>query len=1447
MNLQSTKPKKQPLCNGSRTSKSQHIVNNKSANNVQPIRQLNNCNISAIDEASNNMNNMFINKSDTNNYQERDNNNIEDDPQLTMMQSNSQDSTTNIHTDDDPPIHSYPSYDDDDSSSCRSSNHNNHSNNNSDNNINNNSDTDGDNNSTSSTKHRRQLRELKASSEDCWDINLSDDEIGDNSNNLPLDWNSSLVRRQFMKQQQVDKGSRDIKEEAQRKERRRPSINMQQQQPRLSRQHTNNSTSSAEESLYSQEGGMSLPEQLLQRRLRRKERLKQQQTCSTSSPASPRNKKPSINHLTGSAGVKSDPLFPDDDHSSTVASSNGASIDYSRSVLHLKSPTTQTELNLNSSSNPREETTTPLHSLPQRPILCSFPDEADRKRIVGCLAAILASSYPYETAPHLLVKKENKARDDKQDAATTEVDFDGEPILQSSVHNKWKDVDDHPLSNNSTHSTEKAMPSHPFIQKHTRQQDLILQQKRQESQQKQQQQNKSPTKMDSFRASFRNTNTNQRSYSSSDLYNKQKSPPPPMTTTSTSKPTFHQSFSFTQFKESNSNIFDKTAPPPSLTTELAEIRHRIRRHAILSELLISSADMLMLDVSHAKAFLPMLEGLLTRVEPVNSSDEDKRGNSNTNVSSPAPNTRQSWKGRGFGGGGMPSPGVPAASWHGTSSPQMSNVKPKEMSPRPPASNMDSAGLDSISEKSAKKSIHDTATLPDIDTCKSDGELYEPFPSTSRSSTTSNNNIETDQSHSASQTSPPSIIYAPLETAICESDLAAPFLQTLTPGSGFRCIALLLLNHLLRDGRGYDARVRHAFKRLAVIVLSHEIKVGGILRVDDEESLDALLFGDGSSQQQQDKGDEEVGFDDDADELARLATRKFEAMEHAIAAKLISMSGNAPKESKKESSNQVTLSRRSEQSSSRSKKSGASSSSAASSPSSSSHGRIALAPKETPLSSQHSISKEQLLRGIKVGSASVLGASLFALTGGLAAPGIAAGLAAVAGSSAIAVGVSTVLSSAAAITTIFGVGGASLAGYKMHRRTKGLTEFNFHKEAVSDKNTEAELFSTVCISGWLRDARDFQRPWGVSPSHPRIVDKQELLERFYFVHNPDNVFRVPEILKHWKGRYFQLWRALREKYGTDPSNLFPLEEGPRINAKLTHEEGEAVDFLLDELGYFPKKKKKEKKTASKSQFFGMKSEEDSNNEPPTRQKSSPPAETKRLQLAQQQLKDSSLKANKWLPEGLSVNTSEIASTLSLFSESETNSVNSTNSTGPSPDANSNPNQDGNNNTTNKSPIAADLAKNPPPKHLLTVWDYHANYGGELYTVQWESELIMELCDSVSDQMIEWGVSATKTILHTTVFATLMTAVTLPYSLVLAANVIDSSWTMAMERADRAGVELAKSLIDSTAGHRPVVLAGKSALVLFRLMNPCVQCEVLKIRVLHLACMYLHLFVLASCMH
>ena len=53
-----------------------------------------------------------------------------------------------------------------------------------------------------------------------------------------------------------------------------------------------------------------------------------------------------------------------------------------------------------------------------------------------------------------------------------------------------------------------------------------------------------------------------------------------------------------------------------------------------------------------------------------------------------------------------------------------------------------------------------------------------------------------------------------------------------------------------------------------------------------------------------------------------------------------------------------------------------------------------------------------------------------------------------------------------------------------------------------------------------------------------------------------------------------------------------------------------------------------------------------------------------------------------------------------------------------------------------------------------------------------------------------------------------AIAWPYALISAANLIDSTWTLAIDRADQAGGELARSLLDSQAGHRPVVLVGFS---------------------------------------
>jgi hypothetical protein len=372
---------------------------------------------------------------------------------------------------------------------------------------------------------------------------------------------------------------------------------------------------------------------------------------------------------------------------------------------------------------------------------------------------------------------------------------------------------------------------------------------------------------------------------------------------------------------------------------------------------------------------------------------------------------------------------------------------------------------------------------------------------------------------------------------------------------------------------------------------------------------------------------------------------------------------------------------------------------------------------------------------------------------IAAPAIAAGVAAVVGTTGLATA-AIALTTHAAVVSIFGVGGGTLVAYKMKRRTVGLTEFEFCKEcpatrttsndeAAKDNKPEAELFYTICISGWLRDDCDFQRPWGLSPTRPPIEDRLELLERFYSVHRPGHVPRCTKILDSWKKEEQQLWKLLRETYRRDPDHLFPLEDGPRFRGSLTLEQREAVEKILTELRcIIPNTEKNSQKDN--------------------------PVETSLLDRMRLDKNDS-----KW---SNSFNSS-------IFRDDSSHGF-------------------------DDIVTLDDESSIEKVHHLATVWDYHATYGGELYTVRWESDLIEELCMSVFDLAADVVTGATKQLLKYTVLSALATALTIPAALKSAADMIDGTWTLVVERSDLAGQELAQSLLFSTAGNRPVNLVGFS---------------------------------------
>ncbi|TAQ89162.1 hypothetical protein B7494_g2545 [Chlorociboria aeruginascens] len=110
-------------------------------------------------------------------------------------------------------------------------------------------------------------------------------------------------------------------------------------------------------------------------------------------------------------------------------------------------------------------------------------------------------------------------------------------------------------------------------------------------------------------------------------------------------------------------------------------------------------------------------------------------------------------------------------------------------------------------------------------------------------------------------------------------------------------------------------------------------------------------------------------------------------------------------------------------------------------------------------------------------------------------------------------------------------------------------------------------------------------------------------------------------------------------------------------------------------------------------------------------------------------------------------------------------------------------------------------------IITPWRVFGQQS-EVFALRWELEPLMKLGSSLEAvvKSAAWSV-AKKEIIARTIFASLMDALW-PIALLKVSRVVDNPFSVAMSRADKAGLVLADALINKAQGERPVTLIGYS---------------------------------------
>ncbi|KAL7550218.1 hypothetical protein ACHAWF_013448 [Thalassiosira exigua] len=438
--------------------------------------------------------------------------------------------------------------------------------------------------------------------------------------------------------------------------------------------------------------------------------------------------------------------------------------------------------------------------------------------------------------------------------------------------------------------------------------------------------------------------------------------------------------------------------------------------------------------------------------------------------------------------------------------------------------------------------------------------------------------------------------------------------------------------------------------------------------------------------------------------------------------------------------------------------------------------------------------------------------------------------------------------------------AGLSQFEIRR--ENIQQFMY--DGASDENMKKgieamlpQLHTTVAVAGWLRDndISDFQLAWGVQPTcQYENNDDNKLrirqLKRFYAIYNPPLVNLCENFMQTLQKKlkkdfsWDRIWDQLERKYGVNPDHMIPLDRAHDNEIFLSYEEKEMIDGVLniakvhlleggidlnesDEISDLLAKVSPQKRLRDsmvdgnndrgldKSDLLMMEKElvldrgdgenqadnisgydnddlavdedqpdsstEALSDEGGSGTEMSPTLQERMAKQREQQLvflkdqgivtDESNLKEGAGSPKMACAETSH-------------------------------------RNTPQDPPANIPFETEEFDERCPVVWDWRRLYGtADIHTVSWESNMLSSLCHIVENMAIEVSSQATKVALQYSVVGAIVSAVAIPSALLTASKLIDDPYQIVVIRADEAGKELARCLLQSDE-RRPVTLVGFS---------------------------------------